>query len=184
MLASETAASAGWFLEHAFLIPVIPAVAFAIIILFGKRLPMKGSEIGILSMVSSLVLAIGTTYQWIHLISQGHEVEPVVRSWVWWQSGGTTFGIGQHIDGLAVMLLLLVTFISTLVQVYSLEYVRGDRRYTHFFAALTLFSAGMLAMVLAENMVQLILGWEIMGLCSFMLIGHWWEERANSEAAL
>ena len=80
------------------------------------------------------------------------------------------------------MLLLLVTFISTLVQIYSLEYVRGDRRYTHFFASITLFSAGMLTMVLAENMVQLILGWEIMGLCSFMLIGHWWEEEANARA--
>ena len=82
------------------------------------------------------------------------------------------------------MLLLLVSFISLLVQIFSLEYLRGDRRYTHFFAALTLFSAGMLVMVLAENMVQLILGWEIMGLCSFMLIGHWWEEEANSRAAL
>jgi hypothetical protein len=79
------------------------------------------------------------------------------------------------------MLLLLVAFISTLVQIYSTEYVRGDRRYTHFFASLTLFSAGMLTMVLAENMVQFILGWEIMGLCSFMLIGHWWEELANSK---
>jgi NADH-quinone oxidoreductase subunit L len=66
------------------------------------------------------------------------------------------------------------------VQIYSLEYLRGDRRYTHYFAALTLFSGGMLAMVLAENMVQLILGWEIMGLCSFMLIGHWWEERPTA----
>ena len=108
----------------------------------------------------------------------------MIKSWTWWQSGGVEFGIGQHIDGLPVMLLLLVTFISTLVQIYSLEYVRGDRRYTHFFAALTLFSAGMLTMVLAENMVQLILGWEIMGLCSFMLIGHWWEEEANARAAL
>jgi NADH-quinone oxidoreductase subunit L len=62
--------------------------------------------------------------------------------------------------------------------------VRGDRRYTHFFGAITLFSAGMLVMVMAPNMVQLILGWEIMGLCSFMLIGHWWEESANSVAAL
>ena len=94
------------------------------------------------------------------------------------------FSIGQHIDGLSVMLLLLVTFISLLVQIFSLEYVRGDRRYTHFFAAMTLFSAGMLVMVLAENMVQLILGWEIMGLCSFMLIGHWWEEEPNARAAL
>ena len=82
------------------------------------------------------------------------------------------------------MLLLLVTFISFLVQIYSTGYVSGDRRYTHFFASLTLFSAGMLVMVLAENMLQLILGWEIMGLCSFMLIGHWWEEEANSRAAL
>ena len=81
-------------------------------------------------------------------------------------------------------ILVVVAFISTLVQIYSLEYLRGDRRYTHYFAAITLFSGGMLVMVLAENMVQLILGWEIMGLCSFMLIGHWWEDYANGRAAL
>jgi NADH-quinone oxidoreductase subunit L len=179
-----TTVAAGWFLEHAWLIPVIPAVAFAVILLFGKKLPMKGSEVGIASMLASLVLAIGTTYQWIVYVRGKAEAEAIEKSWVWWQSGAAKFGIGEHIDGLAVMLLLLVTFISTLVQLYSVEYVRGDRRYTHFFAALTLFSAGMLAMVLAQNTVQLILGWEIMGLCSFMLIGHWWEERANSEAAL
>lgn len=186
MLAHEATTHAGWFLEHAYLIPIIPAVAFALIIFFGKKLPMKGSELGLASMVAALVLAAGTAYQWIQLVndSHGEELEPVVKSWVWWQSGGMTFGLGQHIDGLAVMLLLLVTFISTLVQIFSLEYVRGDRRYTHFFASITLFSAGMLAMVLAENMVQLILGWEIMGLCSFLLIGHWWEEQANSKAAL
>ena len=83
-----------------------------------------------------------------------------------------------------MMALFLVAFISLLVQIYSIEYVRGDRRFTHFFAAITLFSAGMLVMVLAPNMVQLILGWEIMGLCSFLLIGHWWEEHANAVAAL
>ena len=213
MFSAEVAHSAGWFLEHAWLIALIPAVAFALIIGFGKKLPLHGAEIGIASMVTSLVLAVGATYQWIQQFS-GHEggseeaagvskalfgfirtaaeeggeghayVAPIVKQWVWWQSGGVEFGLGQHIDGLAIMLLLLVTFISTLVQIYSLEYVRGDRRFTHFFASLTLFSAGMLTMVLAENMVQLILGWEIMGLCSFMLIGHWWEEAANSRAAL
>src|SRR5690606_303999 len=98
-------------------------------------------------------------------------VEPVISSWTWWQSGGLELTIGIHIDGLAIMMLLLVSFISLLVQIYSTEYVKGDRRYTHFFAAITLFSAGMLVMVLAESMVQLILGWEIMGLCSFLLIG-------------
>ena len=191
LAAEEVANSAGWFLEHAWLIPLIPGVAFAIIILFGhyeingKRvLRWSGAEIGIASMVAAMVIAIGTAYQWIHYIRGAEEAAPVIRSWTWWQIGGAKFGIGEHIDGLAVMMLLLVTFISTLVQIYSLEYVRGDRRFTHFFASLTLFSAGMLTMVLAENMVQLILGWEIMGLCSFMLIGHWWEEDANSRAAL
>ena len=111
-------------------------------------------------------------------------VEPVVRSWTWWSSDGLEFAIGSRIDGLAMMLLWLVAFISLLVQIFSLDYVRGDRRYTHFFAALTLFSSGMLVMVLAENMIQVILGWEIMGLCSFMLIGHWWEEESNARAAL
>jgi NADH-quinone oxidoreductase subunit L len=187
MFAEEAAgeaahAAAGWFLEHAWLIPVIPAVAFFLIIFFGKKMPKGGSEIGILAMVASLVIAAGTAYQWIDW--SHHSEEPIIKSITWWQSGGLKFGIGQHIDGLAVMALLLVSFISTLVQIYSTEYVRGDRRYTHFFASLTLFSAGMLSMVLAPNMVQFILGWEIMGLCSFMLIGHWWEEEANSRAAL
>ena len=182
--------AAGWFLEHAWLIPLIPSVAFAVIIFFGKKIgkPVaNGAYIGIASMFASFVLAAGTAYQWIQRVGdagEGVEVEPVIRKFTWWSSGGLKFGLGEHIDGLAVVLLLLVAFISTLVQIYSLEYVRGDRRYTHFFAALTLFSSGMLTMVLAENTVQLILGWEIMGLCSFMLIGHWWEEEPNALAAL
>ena len=202
-----------WFLEHSWLIPVVPAVGFFLIILFGKKMPMKGSEIGIASMLASLVMAGGTAYQWIQRVDEGGGgesttarvigalgrsivpraeaaaegktyVEPFIKQWNWWQSGGTKFTIGMHIDGLSVMLLLVVAFISTLVQIYSLEYLRGDRRYTHFFAALTLFSAGMLTMVLSEGLVQFLLGWEIMGLCSFMLIGHWWEDGANSRAAL
>jgi NADH-quinone oxidoreductase subunit L len=202
---------AGWFLEHAWLIALIPGIAFWVIILVGKKLPMKGSEVGLLSMAASLVLAVGAAWQWVQRVdaasgggeagpfgmvrsvgrslaasepgSEGY-VAPVIKSWTWWQNGGLELGIGQHVDGLSVMLLFLVAFISLLVQIFSLEYVRGDRRYTHFFAAITLFSAGMLVMVLAENMVQLILGWEIMGLCSFMLIGHWWEEEPNARAAL
>jgi NADH-quinone oxidoreductase subunit L len=183
---TEAAVAAGWFLEHAWLIPVIPAIAFFGIIFFGKKLPKGGSELGIASMLAAFVIAAGAAYQWVGRVHDfhGEEAEPVVKQWTWWQSGGQEFGLGLQIDGLAVMALILVAFISTLVQIYSTEYVRGDRRFTHFFASLTLFSAGMLTMVLAPNMVQLILGWEIMGLCSFLLIGHWWEEEANSKAAL
>jgi NADH-quinone oxidoreductase subunit L len=202
--------SSGWFLENAWLIALIPIVAFALIIAFGKHLPMKGSEIGLASMFASLVLATGTAIQWIqrtNSASGGEEslgmlqafgrsmprategevqpfIEPVVHTWVWWSNGPLEFGIGSSASGLSVLLLWLVAFISLLVQVFSLDYVRGDRRYTHFFAAITLFSGGMLVMLMSPNMVQLILGWEIMGLCSFLLIGHWWEEEANSRAAL
>jgi NADH-quinone oxidoreductase subunit L len=184
---AETVLTSGWFLDHAYIIPLIPAVAFFLIIFFGKRMPMKGSEFGIASMVGALVFSGGAAYQWIQRVNGVSEetfVEPVIKSWTWWQNGGFSFGIGQHIDGLSLTILVVVAFISTLVQIYSTEYLHGDRRYTHFFASLTLFSAGMLNMVVAENMIQLILGWEIMGLCSFMLIGHWWEDGANSRAAL
>ena len=177
----------GWFLDHAWIIPIVPAVAFLAILLVGRRLPMKGSELGVASMVASLVLSAGAAWQWIGRVgsaAEGQFVEPVVHTWSWWRIAGVDFTIGQHVDGLSVLVALVVAFISTLVQVYSLEYLRGDRRYTHFFAALTLFSAGMLTMVLAEDMILFLLGWEIMGLCSFMLIGHWWEDGANSRAAL
>ena len=212
MLAAEAAElSSGWFLENLWLIGVIPAVGFWLIILFGKRTPMKGSDIGLISMGASLVLATGAMIQWIQRTNSAEEehgeaigllasfgrslpraaegeaepfIEPVVNTWVWWQNAGMELGVGSFADGLSVLLLWLVAFISLLVQIFSLGYVRDDRRYTHFFASMTLFSGGMLVMVMAENMVQLILGWEIMGLCSFLLIGHWWEEGANSRAAL
>ncbi len=211
MLAAEAVElSSGWFLENAWLIALIPVVAFAIIIAVGKHLPMKGSEVGLASMAASLVLATGALIQWVqrtNSASSGEEalgvlqafgrslprategeaepfIEPVVHTWVWWSSGSLEFGVGSLGNGLTVLLLWLVAFISLLVQIFSLDYVRGDRRYTHFFAAITLFSGGMLVMLMAPNMIQLILGWEIMGLTSFLLIGHWWEEEANSRAAL
>ena len=214
MLAAEEALdlSSGWFLDNLWLVALVPGVAFALIILFGKKMPMKGSELGIASLAVSLVIATGAGIQWISRVDSAgdHEgavgaiqgfarsiapraaeggeaapfVEPVIQTWTWWSNAGIDFGIGSQADGLSVLLLWLVAFISLLVQIFSLDYVRGDRRYTHFFAAMTLFSAGMLVMVMAPNMVQLILGWEIMGLCSFLLIGHWWEEEANARAAL
>jgi NADH-quinone oxidoreductase subunit L len=204
--------SSGFFLENLWLVAVIPAIGFALIMGFGKKLPNGGSEIGLASMAASLVVATGAAWQWMARVdsgdaageealglvqtfgrsvpraSEGGEaapfIEPVVSTWVWWQNSGLEFGIGSFADGLSVLLLWLVAFISLLVQIFSLDYVRDDRRYTQFFGALTLFSAGMLVMVMSENMVQLILGWEIMGLCSFMLIGHWWEDKYNSHSAL
>ena len=168
-------------LDNAWLIPLIPAVSFFVILLFGKRLPRKGSEVGILALTASFVLAVGGALQWI-----GKEAprEAVERHHTWFKIGGIDVGAGIHVDGLTVMMLVVVTFISLMVHVYSTGYMHGDRRYTYFFAALSLFTASMLLLVVADNTLQLLVGWELVGVCSFMLIGHWWEEHENSSAAI
>jgi len=175
-----------WFLTHAWLIPLLPTVSFVVILLLGKRLPNKGSEVGVAAVAASFVLAILTAIAWISRKAGPGGIRPTSQTnlFVWFRFGGTTTDFGIHIDGLAVMLLFVVTFIALMVHVYSLEYLRGDRRYTYYFAALSLFTASMLVMVTASSSIQLLLGWEGMGVCSFMLIGHWWEDKANSDAAL
>lgn len=131
---------------------------------------------------------------------EGKEVEAkpeaVVNSWCWFDSSDAPnsscddraaekpIAIGTLVDGQSVMLLVVVTLISMLVYIFSTDYVSGDRRYVHYFAFLSLFTASMLFMVLSASTLQLIVGWELVGVCSFALIGHWWEEKPNSDAAL
>jgi NADH-quinone oxidoreductase subunit L len=97
-----------------------------------------------------------------------------------------TVRAGTLIDGLAVAMLFMVTLVSLCVHVFSTNYMHGDERETHYFAGLSLFTTGMLLLVTASNTLQALVGWEIMGLCSFMLIGHWWDREGNknSNAAL
>ncbi len=173
-------------LRNAWVIPAIPAASFFVILLFGKRLPRLGSEVGILSLLASWLLATGCAIQWIRLPldHESHLRTPVTRGFTWWHTGDVRISAGIHIDGLTVMMLFVVTFISLLVHIYSSAYMKDDRRFTHFYAALSLFTASMLLLVVADNLLLLLVGWELVGLCSFMLIGHWWEEKDNSNAAL
>jgi len=141
-----------------------------------------------------------------------HSTPPVLCAWTWFESGPTDtaavgaaaaahgdddahgdevvssspglFEFGFLADGLTVMMLLTVTFISLLVHIYSMEYLRGDVRHTHYYAFLSLFTAAMLFYVSSSNTLQMLMGWELVGLCSFGLIGHWWEDKNNSDAAL
>ncbi|HSO96163.1 MAG TPA: NADH-quinone oxidoreductase subunit L [Acidimicrobiia bacterium] len=161
--------------------------------------------IGVAAVGASFIASCVAAVQWIQRVddatgtSQGlaaftkglatssgaHQVvRPVTESVTWWQNGSAKFGVGTYVDGLTVMMLVVVTLISLLVHIYSTAYMRGDRRFTWYFAALSLFTASMLTLVVAENLLQLLVGWELVGLCSFMLIGHWWEEPANSRAAI
>ena len=113
-----------------------------------------------------------------------HYSQPIVDCVHWFTSGSVDITVGTYLDGQSALMLVVVTFISLLVHIFSTDYVHGDRRYTHYFAFLSLFTASMLFFVLSENTLQMIVGWELVGVCSFALIGHWWEEKPNSDAAL
>src|SRR6266545_4418263 len=120
--------------ELAWLIPVLPYFSFFLIVFFGKRLPRKGHEIGIAAIALSFILSVGTFFQ---TIAVG---EPLERSVEWLRFGGGSrvLELGMHVDGLTAVMFLVVTFVSLMVQVYSTEYMRGDRRYTWYYAALSL----------------------------------------------
>ena len=195
---STVAHSANWFLEYAWLVPLLPALSFVGILFFGKRMRYRGAELGIAAVSLSFLLAVCAGFAWIQHrdnfvlpdaasgapATPGESYVAVQNSTQWLQSGGVEFGAGVLVDGLSVMMLLVVTIVSLLVHVYSTDYVGDDKRYTHFFAFLSLFTAAMLFFVLSDNILQMIVGWELVGVCSFVLIGHWWEEKPNSDAAL
>ena len=112
-------------------------------------------------------------------------VRPYVeREWKWYSAGNVDINVGFRIDGFAIVMLFTVAFISFLVHLYSTSYMEGDARKTHYFASLGLFTAGMYILVTASSGLLMLVGWEIMGLCSFLLIGHWWEKKENTDAAL
>ncbi len=133
--------------------------------------------------------AFGATVGGIRLAAEGKTadskfVAPIVHSTTWFQNAGVKLHVGIQIDGLAVLVMFVVTTVSLLVHYYSTEYMHNDRRFNHYFAALSLFTASMLLLVVASSTLEMLMGWELVGLCSFMLIGHWWEEKPNSDAAL
>ena len=189
-------------LSNAWLIPLLPAAGFVVILFVGKHLPRKGAEVAITTVGASFVLACIVLVQWIQRV-EDHNAHGALRgfgrallpaseggltavdhSFTWWQNGAVKFAVGTHIDGLAVMMLFMVTLVSLLVHVYSTVYMEGDRRFTHYFALLNLFTASMLLLVVADNTLEVLIGWELVGFCSFALIGHWWEEKPNSDAAV
>ncbi len=180
--AEEVVATTGnWATEHAWLIPVLPLAAFFLILAFGKRMPRKGTEFGILAGGASFVLAL--------IVLVGDYVGgggPVVERALDWFPFGADLGLelGMKIDGLVAVMFVVVTLVALMVQIYSTAYMHGDKRYTWYFAALNLFTGSMLNLVIANNLIQLLIGWELVGLCSYLLIGHWWEEHENSSAAI
>ena len=167
-----------WFVQHAFLIPLLCFASGALTLFFGKKTPGKGPVYGILALSAGLVLSLGVLWGIAH---NGANYEHNIT---WFTIGSLQIQLGYFIDGLTGVMLLVVTSISLMVHIYSLGYMHGDKRYTWFYVVLSIFTGAMLVVVLASNLFELLVGWEIMGICSYLLIGHWYEDHANSSAAI
>ncbi len=168
--------------EFAWVVPALPLAAFFVILFLGKRMPGQGAYVGIAAIAASLAVTIGIVGQVIGNSGDTPFLEEHAHPLV--DFGGGVFTVGTKIDGLAAFMLLVVCLVSLLVQVYSTGYMHGDKRYTFFFAILSLFTTGMLIVTVADNVLFMLVGWEIMGVCSYFLIGHFWEEQPNSNAAI
>jgi NADH-quinone oxidoreductase subunit L len=176
---AETAALApSVFVKDAWLIALLPFVSAALTLFVGKRTPGKGSVYGITAMAVGLVMSLGVLW---HFVNNGGPYEANVS---WFQIGPLAMQLGEYVDGLTAIMLVVVTAISLCVHVYSLGYMKDDVRYTWFYVVLSLFTGAMLNVVIASNLFQLLVGWEVMGVCSYLLIGHWWEDKTNSNAAI
>jgi NADH-quinone oxidoreductase subunit L len=165
-------------IQYAWVVPSLVAVAFFLILFFGKRTPGKGADIGIVAMTIALILSIAMLIQYASTGTTSH------ASITWLQVGPLKIEFGQSVDGLVCVMFVVICLVSLCSQVYSIGYMKGDRRFTIYYAWLSLFTASMLNLVIASNLFQLLVGWELVGICSYLLIGHWWEEKENSDAAI
>jgi NADH-quinone oxidoreductase subunit L len=167
------------FTEVMWLVPLLPFLSFFATLFFGRRFKDRGHSLGIGAIAVGFVLSL---IGFIELVAGEAAVE---KQWTWFElGGGVELEFGMNYDFLAGVMFLVVTTVSLLVHIYSVGYMHDDNRYTWFYAALSLFTASMLFLVIANNLLQMLVGWEGVGLCSYFLIGHYWEEKENSSAAI
>jgi len=157
-------------------IPLLPVIGFVITLLLGGKNGRFSSRLSTVVMGICLLLSFYAVY----LVYTRGEFS-IER--VWYVTGSFKITMGLLADGLSAMMLLVVTLVSFVVHLYSMGYMHGDRRYWLFFVELQLFSASMLGLVLAHNYLQMFICWELVGLCSYLLIGFWYEQKSASDAA-
>jgi len=164
------------------LIPILPLFGFLVLSIFGGRLPWKVVATigtGSVGLSALLTLIIGTVF----LSLPSPDGVYAVNLWEWINTGGLTANISFRLDALSLVFIFVVTFVGFLIHVYSVEFMKGDEGFSRFFAYMNLFVFSMLVLVLADNLLLLYLGWEGVGLCSYLLIGFWYKEPANGYAA-
>ena len=165
--------------SEAWLLPAIPGAAALLLLLFGRRLGARGAWLAVLMTAVPTVRAI-----WMLVQEHDHVGRVTERSHTIASLGTLSVHASTYVDGFASLLCVVVTVVALLVQIYSTAYMRDDARYPSYAAFVSLFTAAMLVVVLSGDLLWLLVGWEVMGICSYLLIGHHWEDKPNTDAAI
>lgn len=168
-------------MQQLWLIPSLPLMGFLLLVLgHGRCSRSLARLVGVGSVAMAALVTIWVTLDFYSLgATQTYQVE----LWPWFRAGVFEVSFGLYLDGLALSMLLVITGVGSLIHWYASGYMWQDPDYQRFFAYMNLFVAAMLVLVLADNLVLLFLGWEGVGLCSFLLIGFWHRDPANGYAA-
>ncbi len=164
------------------LIPTLPLVGFLVLALAGKQLPRPWVAIigsGSVGLAAILTLIIGFNFLAQPPVN-GHYSQTL---WTWLEVAGLDIKMTLFLDALSLVFIFVITFIGALIHIYSVAFMAADNDYSRFFACMNLFVFSMLLLVMADNLLLLYLGWEGVGLCSYLLIGFWYETPANGYAA-
>lgn len=155
------------------LIPALPLLGFLILALFGNKLPTRLVPIigaGVIGVSAVLVIIMGIGF--INNPPAGGVIEQ--HLWTWFSIGNFDPQVTLHLDSLSLTFIFVITFVGFLIHLYSAEFMKNEEGYSRFFAYMNLFIFSMLVLVLANDLLLLYLGWEGVGLCSFLLIGFWY----------
>ena len=162
------------------LIPFFPFLASAITIFWGRRSPGRGAYIPIGLLSLSTILSFYLFFSLYHLFPN-YSFE---LSASWLKADGWKVNVGYRLDALSLSMSCMVALVSLLIHIYSIGYMAGDKRYSLYFAYLSLFTSAMLTLVIANSLLLLYIGWELVGLCSYLLIGFWYERPPAYRAAM
>jgi len=162
----------------------LPLLGFAVVIFTGKKLP-KIYLFELAIMGAALIISCTMAFAKLSYFSSRDIIASL--SWFKFQNvpgiGAIDFEIGVKIDNITVLMLIVVTLISFLVHLYSVEYMKGDKRYNRYFAYLGIFTFSMLGIVITHNLLMMYIFWELVGLSSYLLIGFWFEKKSASDAS-
>jgi NADH-quinone oxidoreductase subunit L len=158
------------------LILFLPLLAAVVITLFLQRAPRFSAVLSVGAVLISFFLSVGLLAEFLH--GRAPDI-----SLTWLQVGSLRVEFGLHFDALSVLMLLVVTGVGSVIHIYSIDYMRGDPGYARFFACMSLFIFSMLGIVISNNFFQMFVFWELVGLCSYLLIGFWYQRPSAADAA-